>query len=88
MSESSFLPGLQPETPSYPTHSDLRLGDCVEGMKLLPIFEALLSGWKAMGYELVRMHELFDTLKVQNLPRHQLRRRLASSRCHGRTFRR
>jgi hypothetical protein len=50
----------------YTLHAEL------EGMKLLPIFETLLAGWKAMGYELVRMRELFVTLKVQSLPRHEL----------------
>ena len=51
---------------AYTLHAEL------EGMKLLPVFEALLAGWKAMGYELVRMRDLFDTLKLQNLPRHEL----------------
>ncbi len=41
-------------------------------MKLLPVFEALLNGWKAMGYELIRTRDLYDTLKLQSLPRHEL----------------
>ena len=44
----------------------------LEGMKLLPVFEALLEGWAAMGYELVRTRDLFETLKVQQLPRHEV----------------
>ncbi|MEK7438772.1 MAG: 4-deoxy-4-formamido-L-arabinose-phosphoundecaprenol deformylase [Pseudomonadota bacterium] len=50
----------------YTLHAEL------EGMKLLPLFEALLKGWKAMGYELTSTRELYDTLRLQNLPRHEL----------------
>jgi peptidoglycan/xylan/chitin deacetylase (PgdA/CDA1 family) len=50
----------------YTLHAEL------EGMKLLPVFEALLAGWKAMGYELVPTRALFDTLDVRDLPRHEL----------------
>ena len=50
----------------YTLHAEL------EGMKLLPVFEALLAGWKAMGYELVPTRELFDALKPQSLPRHEV----------------
>jgi len=50
----------------YTLHAEL------EGMKLLPVFEALLTGWKAMGYELVPTRALFDALTLQALPRHEL----------------
>ena len=50
----------------YTLHAEL------EGMKLLPVFEALLAGWAAMGYELVSTRELFGTLERQALPRHEL----------------
>ena len=50
----------------YTLHAEL------EGMKLLPVFAALLAGWKAMGYELVSTRVLFGTLKRQELPRHEL----------------
>jgi len=50
----------------YTLHAEL------EGMKLLPVFEALLTGWRAMGYELVPTRELFDALTLQALPRHEL----------------
>jgi len=50
----------------YTLHAEL------EGMKLLPAFEALLLGWRAMGYELVPMREIFNQLKPQLLPRHEL----------------
>jgi undecaprenyl phosphate-alpha-L-ara4FN deformylase len=50
----------------YTLHAEL------EGMKLLPVFDALLTGWRSMGYELVRTRELFATLKPQDLPRHEV----------------
>jgi hypothetical protein len=36
------------------------------------VFDALLSGWKAMGFDLVPTRELFDALTPQALPRHEL----------------
>jgi undecaprenyl phosphate-alpha-L-ara4FN deformylase len=50
----------------YTLHAEL------EGMKLLPVFEALLAGWKAMGYELVPTRALFNELRLPTLPRHEL----------------
>lgn len=50
----------------YTLHAEL------EGMKLLPVFEALLAGWKSMGFELVPTRELIRGLKQEDLPRHEL----------------
>jgi undecaprenyl phosphate-alpha-L-ara4FN deformylase len=50
----------------YTLHAEL------EGMKLLPAFEALLAGWQAMGYELISTRALYQTLDVKTLPRHEL----------------
>ena len=50
----------------YTLHAEL------EGMRLLPVFEALLAGWKSMGFDLVPTRDLFDTLKLPTLPRHEL----------------
>ncbi|MBI5921648.1 MAG: 4-deoxy-4-formamido-L-arabinose-phosphoundecaprenol deformylase [Betaproteobacteria bacterium] len=44
----------------------------MEGMKLLPILENLLSGWRAQGYELTSMQSLFDSLDADRLPRHEV----------------
>ncbi len=49
----------------YTLHAEL------EGMKLLPIFEKLLSGWKALGYDLVSLEEYHDSLP-EDLPRHEV----------------
>src|SRR5450830_361524 len=67
---AAHLLGLSENPPPtghiYTLHAEL------EGMKLLPAFEVLLDGWKAMGYELVPIRELFNTLRLQTLPRHEL----------------
>ncbi|WP_035056809.1 polysaccharide deacetylase family protein [Andreprevotia chitinilytica] len=50
----------------YTLHAEL------EGMKLLPVFERLLAGWTAQGYQLVSVNQLFETLDVQQLPYHSV----------------
>jgi peptidoglycan/xylan/chitin deacetylase (PgdA/CDA1 family) len=41
----------------------------LEGGKLMPMFEALLAGWKSQGYELVALEAIHSTLDVARLPR-------------------
>lgn len=41
----------------------------IEGMKLAPVFEQLVAGWKAQGFELVAMRALYDALDPMALPR-------------------
>ncbi len=48
----------------YTLHAEL------EGMKLAPVFEQLLAGWKEQGYELVAMREQLAQLKPDALPLH------------------
>ena len=43
----------------------------LEGMKLEPVFERLLEGWRGLGYELVSLGDYFDALPNKNLPRHE-----------------
>jgi hypothetical protein len=43
----------------------------LEGMKFLPVFEALLEGWQAQGWRLVSMAELAEALAGQDHPKHQ-----------------
>ena len=47
----------------YTLHAEL------EGMKLAPVFERLLSGWQRQGYALVSMADYFAALDVGRLPR-------------------
>jgi undecaprenyl phosphate-alpha-L-ara4FN deformylase len=40
----------------------------LEGMKLLPVLQRLLQGWRDQGHELVSMHQLLTTLDIEALP--------------------
>ena len=50
----------------YTLHAEL------EGMRLAPVFEQLLAGWKAQGLRLVSMRTLLETLQPLALPRHEV----------------
>ena len=50
----------------YTLHAEL------EGMKLAPIFEQLLSGWQTQGYELVTLENYFCALDPKSLPHHDV----------------
>jgi len=50
----------------YTLHAEL------EGQKFAPVFEAMLSGWKSQGYELVSLRTLAETLDLKNLPRNEI----------------
>ncbi len=50
----------------YTLHAEL------EGGKWMPIFEALLQGWQAQGYELVSMQQYLQGLAAVALPRHEI----------------
>lgn len=54
--------------PVYTLHAEL------EGMKLLPVFEQLLLGWRAQGYLPGPSRPLFEQLDVAQLPVHRLTR--------------
>ena len=45
----------------------------LEGMKLAPVFEKLLEGWKARGYRLVALRDLVEATDVSHLPLHEVR---------------
>ena len=50
----------------YTLHAEL------EGMKLLPVFERLLAGWRDQGYALTSTKAVFDDLDAAQLPRHEV----------------
>lgn len=50
----------------YTLHAEL------EGMKLAPAFEQLLSGWADQGYELVTLDNYFSALDPKQLPHHDV----------------
>ncbi len=60
--------------PVYTLHAEL------EGMKLLPVFEQLLLGWQAQGYQLTTSREIFRHLDTHRLPVHQLLRGTVAGR--------
>ena len=59
-------------------------------MKLAPVFERLLQGWRQQGYELVGLGGLLASAPDKNLPRHEVVDRRAARdaparwRCRGR----
>jgi len=50
----------------YTLHAEL------EGMRLTPTFERLLSGWRQQAYRLVSCRDYFDSLDMNSLPRHHV----------------
>ena len=50
----------------YTLHAEL------EGMRLAPVFERLITGWRAQGYRLVSCRALYASLDAAKLPRHRL----------------
>jgi len=50
----------------YTLHAEL------EGGRLSGVFEDMLVGWKALGYELVAMRDLYASLRASELPRHEV----------------
>lgn len=69
---AAHLLSLTADTPAsghvYTLHAEL------EGMKLLPVFEQLLEGWKAQGYDLVSTRQMLDGLNKATLPRCEMLR--------------
>ena len=60
-------------TESLPQHDQVyTLHAELEGMKLLPVLERLLDGWREQGYALCTTRELFSGLTLAELPRHEL----------------
>jgi peptidoglycan/xylan/chitin deacetylase (PgdA/CDA1 family) len=59
----------------YTLHAEL------EGIRFLPVFDALLSGWSERGYQMNSLEELSRGLDVSSLPVHSV----ISSEIEGRT---
>jgi len=62
--------GLTRECPAgghvYTLHAEL------EGGKLAPAFEEMLTGWKRQGYDLVPLRTLAESLDLRSLPRNEI----------------
>ena len=50
----------------YTLHAEL------EGMKLAPVFERLLTAWREQGYDLVALRDLAESLDLARMPRHEI----------------
>ena len=44
----------------------------LEGGKLAPVFEKLLKGWRAQGYELTSLHDYLESMATRDLPPHEI----------------
>ena len=55
-----------PDGHVYTLHAEL------EGLKLMPVFERLLAGWRAQGYEICSLARLRAGLDAAKLPRHEV----------------
>lgn len=53
----------------YTLHAEL------EGGKWMPVFEQLLQGWQAQGYDLVSLRQYLQGLDAHALPRHEVKMR-------------
>jgi peptidoglycan/xylan/chitin deacetylase (PgdA/CDA1 family) len=56
----------QPRDHVFTLHAEL------EGMRLAPVFERLLTGWRDQGYQLVAMNKMSSGLDLSTLPRHEM----------------
>jgi undecaprenyl phosphate-alpha-L-ara4FN deformylase len=56
----------EPRDHVFTLHAEL------EGMKLLPVLERLLAGWREQGYEIVALNDIANRLNVTALPRHEM----------------
>ncbi len=45
----------------------------LEGMKLAPLFERLLEGWRAQGHDLVSLGNYLGGVRIETLPHHEIR---------------
>lgn len=44
----------------------------LEGGKLAPVFEKLMEGWRAQGYELTSLHDYLESMATRDLPPHEI----------------
>ena len=66
VAESLLQRTRKPASHIYTLHAEL------EGMKLAQVFERLLEGWKAQGYQLVAMRDLVAETSPSSLPLHSV----------------
>lgn len=73
VNEDNLAEALMRETALEPEHPHVfTLRAEREGMKRLPAFEKLLTGWQEQGYSIVAMQDIADQLDRDTLPHHQI----------------
>lgn len=73
VTEDNVAETLLRETALDPAHGHVfTLRAEREGMKLAPVFEKLLTGWREQGYSIVAMQDIVDQLDRDTLPHHQV----------------
>ncbi|WP_019140706.1 polysaccharide deacetylase family protein [Noviherbaspirillum massiliense] len=70
--ETSNIASVLLELTKIPRDHVFTLHAELEGQKLVPIFDQLLTGWQAQGYELVSMADQYRKVKDRQLPVHSL----------------
>jgi len=63
---------LQLTAPSATKTHVFTLDASMEGLRLLPVLEKLLQGWREQGYTLTSTRAIFETLASDTLPRHEV----------------
>jgi undecaprenyl phosphate-alpha-L-ara4FN deformylase len=56
----------KPKNHVFTAHAEL------EGGRFAPLFDLLIEGWQVQGYEVVALIELYQSLDVARLPRHEV----------------
>jgi peptidoglycan/xylan/chitin deacetylase (PgdA/CDA1 family) len=72
VTEANVADKLLEVTAADPHYHVFTLHAELEGMKLAPVLEKLLEGWKAQGYELVAMRDIVADLAGSALPLHSV----------------
>jgi peptidoglycan/xylan/chitin deacetylase (PgdA/CDA1 family) len=83
MSESNVADHLLALTARSPRNHVYTLHAELEGRKLAPVFETLLNGWRAQGYDLVATRESFAALHLADLPMHEVEQGTVPGRSGG-----
>jgi undecaprenyl phosphate-alpha-L-ara4FN deformylase len=64
---------LLAQTASPPPHDHVfTLHAELEGMRLAPVLDRLIVGWKAQGYRVTSLRMLYETTRALALPRHEV----------------
>ena len=72
VTEDNVAERLLERTATHPQEHIFTLHAELEGMKLAPVFEKLLHGWRMQGYRLSAMRDLTEDVRIEDLPLHNV----------------